>query len=417
LDVEIYCHYEMRSSEVIFVKKYCVTYSVIPVIKGAFCMPDLLSAYTSTHFNRRKIKQLLSVKEQKKFFNLLGVKLSGFLDEKYILHSILEQLYQAARATIGIILMLEEEKQHFIFYDAIGINLSESSIRNLAWSLKRQYHNLPAGLDKVHLFDVQTFTKRSDFIFEKSIGFRSLYFQPLGMEGQILGAVLLGNRQETINFSQEDVRRVAGVALTAGAQLERIWLYRELQSMVINMIHAFVSTIEAKDKYTCGHSERVTNYSLKMASLLGWKKEIQDVLRMSAILHDIGKIGVPEAILMKSGSLTEWEYSIIKCHPENGAHIVEKVPQFQYVLPGILFHHERYDGKGYPHGLGGQEIPEFGRLIAVADAYDAMTGERPYRKGLQHEQAIQELQANCGKQFDPEMVEVFLQAYHQGVII
>jgi HD-GYP domain-containing protein (c-di-GMP phosphodiesterase class II) len=132
------------------------------------------------------------------------------------------------------------------------------------------------------------------------------------------------------------------------------------------------------------------------------------------MLHDIGKIGVPEAILLKPAGLTEEEYSVIKCHPENGARIIGKVPQLAPTLTGILFHHEHYDGTGYPHGLQGMEIPAAGRLIAVADAYDAMTGERPYRKSMLPEAALAELRLNSGAQFDPEMVNAFFAAFKQG---
>lgn len=374
-------------------------------------MPNTVSNTAASRFSRRRIKQLLATISQKKITSLFGMKIVGFFDERYVLRSILERMFAAAQATKGIILIIEEERRRLEFYDAQGVDLSLASIQNLAWSIPRLQQKLPAGLDKTHVFDQQTFSVRNDFKFEKALGFKSVCFQPLSMDGQILGAVLLGNRKKSIDFTHADIARLAAEAMSAGPEIERVWLYREIRSMLINMMHAFVSTIEAKDKYTCGHSERVTNYSMQMAKLLGWKPETLDLLRISAILHDIGKIGVPETILLKPERLTENEYAIIKEHPLHGAKIVEKVPQFQSALPGILFHHERFDGRGYPHGLGGKDIPEFGRLIAVADAYDAMTGERPYRQKYSHEDAVAELKANCAKQFDPEMVEVFLQSY------
>ncbi|MCK5242848.1 HD domain-containing protein [bacterium] len=373
-------------------------------------MSKIVSNSATSRFSQRRIKQLLATIARKKITSLFGMKVVGFFDERYVLRSILDRLFEAAQATKGIILVIEEERQRLEFYEARGVDLSLASIQNLAWSIQRLQQTLPAGLDKTHVFAEQTLAAGNDFQFEKALGFKSLCFQPLSMDGQILGAVLLGNRKKSIDFTHADVAHLAAEAMSAGQELERAWLYRELKSMLINMMHAFVSTIEAKDKYTCGHSERVTKYSLQMATLLGWKPETLDLLRMSAILHDIGKIGVPEAILLKPEKLTESEYSIIKNHPIHGAHIVDKVPQFQAALPGILFHHERFDGRGYPHGLGGKDIPEFGRLIAVADAYDAMTGERPYRQCYSHEDAVAEVKANCIKQFDPEMVEVFLQS-------
>jgi HD-GYP domain-containing protein (c-di-GMP phosphodiesterase class II) len=377
-------------------------------------MSNTVSNAAASRFSQRRIKQLLATIAQKKTTSLFGMKIVGFFDEREVLRSILERLFEAAQASKGVILIIEEERQRLEFYEAKGVDLSLTSIRNLAWSIPRLQQILPAGLDKTHVFEKQSFSDRTDFQFEKALGFKSLCFQPLSMDGQILGAVLLGNRKKSVDFSHSDIAHLAAEAMSAGPEIERVWLYRELKSMLMNMMHAFVSTIEAKDRFTCGHSERVTQYSIQMANLLGWKPETLDVLRMSAILHDIGKIGVPETILLKPDRLTETEYAIIKDHPLHGAKIIEQVPQFQSALPGILFHHERFDGRGYPHGLGGTDIPEFGRLIAVADAYDAMTGERPYRQRHSHEDAVVELKANCTKQFDPRMVDVFLQSYHES---
>ncbi|MBN1595434.1 HD-GYP domain-containing protein [candidate division FCPU426 bacterium] len=378
-------------------------------------MYDIHPSFSLPRLTARTLKEWLAPDGHRDFFNLFGLKVLGNIDELAVLKSILERLARAAQATLGVVLMIEEEKNRLAFYHAIGMSFSAHAIRNVAWSLSRQQQHFTQGLDKTYIFDCQSFARRQDFNFEKSLGFKSLIFQPLGVEGQILGAVLLGNQRHTGDFSGPDIERLVEEALLIGPELERIWLYRELHGMIMNMMRAFISTIEAKDRYTCGHSERVTAYCLKIGQRLGWSQERLDILRISAMLHDIGKIGVPESILLKPDKLTEEEYAIIKSHPLNGTRIIEQVPQFQNALPGILCHHERFDGNGYPLGLGGKEIPEFGRLLAVTDAYDAMTGERPYRQKLSHSQAVAELRQNRGKQFDPQLVDVFLEACQQGV--
>ncbi|MCD4812777.1 HD domain-containing protein [bacterium] len=366
--------------------------------------------------NKRKYKQLLSAHDPEKILGILGCKIPGFLDEKEIFHAILRQMVKTSQARIGILLTIEEERRQFVFSGAQGIHLSEQTVESFAWSLRTMQGKLKEGYEKPQLFTSAEIARRNDFIFERSMGFQSLFYQPLGIEGHVFGAVLLGNREARVNFSSEDMRRIKALLPIVCTEMERIWLYRELQSMAINMIHAFASAIEAKDTFTRGHSERVTKFSVEMARLLGWKKKTREVLRMSSIMHDIGKIGVPESILTKPGKLTAQEYAVIKRHPENGAEIVGKIPQMLQTLPGILCHHERYDGKGYPQGIGGKDIPEFGRLIAVADAFDAMTGTRPYRNELSMNTALEELRRHRGTQFDPEMVDVFLQAYYTGII-
>lgn len=350
-------------------------------------------------------------------FLFLGSSSAESPDEHRMYHSILERLRTACHATLGALLVKDHEQKRYAFRAAYGLTCPESAVCNLAWSPARKLKTFDEVRPQSLFINLEDFGAQFDFSFEKMLGFRSLCFQPLVMGGQILGAALLGNRERNVNFSLSDRRRLAAAAQTAVYELERIKLYQEVKVVFINSVRAFVSAIDAKDPYTHGHSERVTDYALKIAETLSWNECVIDALRVSAILHDIGKIGVPEAILGKPGRLTEEEYALIKRHPEIGAKIIGAIPQLNHTLDGILYHHERYDGQGYPRRLAGQDIPAFGRLIAVADAYDAMTTDRPYRKGLQVKDALQELLKNLGTQFDPEMVAAFLKAYERGVIV
>ncbi len=178
--------------------------------------------------------------------------------------------------------------------------------------------------------------------------------------------------------------------------------------MYVRSIDAMVKALEAKDDYTRGHAQRVTIYSVAIAREMGLpEREVEDIRRAS-VLHDLGKIGVREAVLNKPAALTDDEFREFARHPGISVNILEPVPFFRPILPAILHHHERYDGRGYPGGLAGDEIPLASRIMAVADTFDAMTTTRAYRKALPAEDAVAELRACAGTQFDPGIVSVFL---------
>ncbi len=184
--------------------------------------------------------------------------------------------------------------------------------------------------------------------------------------------------------------------------------YKELQQLFNSLIHAFVNAIDAKSPWTKGHSERVTQYSIAIAKELKIHGKDIENLRIAALLHDIGKIGTYDIVLDKPGKLTDEEFGLIRMHPIKGAEILRPVKQIQDLLPVIRHHHERLDGKGYPDGLKGDEIPLLSKIISVADSYDSMTSNRPYRPAPPKEYAISELERCSGTQFDPQVVKAFL---------
>jgi len=191
-------------------------------------------------------------------------------------------------------------------------------------------------------------------------------------------------------------------------------LYRDLESFVINVGSSLVHAIEAKDPYTRGHSERVNRYSMLIADALDMEHEEKNVLNWASILHDIGKIGIPESILNKPGKLTTDEYETIKAHPEKGHTILKPLEQISDSLPGILHHHERYDGNGYPAGLAGEEIPLNARIIAVADTFDAINSNRAYRAARPPNEAVEILERVAGSQLDSNLIEIFKQVYYSN---
>lgn len=185
--------------------------------------------------------------------------------------------------------------------------------------------------------------------------------------------------------------------------------YEKLEKAYLDSIETLRYTVEAKDPYTRGHSDRVAEYSVLIGEKLGLSEEDLRTLRIGGLFHDIGKIGIPDSILLKESKLTDDEYSQIKNHPTIGAHILQNATIFQDILPIVKHHHERYDGNGYPSRLKGEEIPYFARIAAVADTFDAMTSKRTYRNAIPLEEVKEEIKRCEGTQFDPSIAETFLE--------
>ena len=210
---------------------------------------------------------------------------------------------------------------------------------------------------------------------------------------------------EHTNRLNEEVARQTRVATERADQLER--LSEEI-------VETLARTIDAKDRYTNGHSFRVSEYSVALARKLGWPEQELWELKREGLLHDIGKIGVPDAVLNKPGRLTDEEFAIIKSHTTIGRTILNGLEGMHAAEEVAACHHERYDGRGYPEGLSGEQIPVHARVVAIADAFDAMHSDRIYRKGLPYEMIHRELVQGRGTQFDPEFLDVFLKMYEDG---
>ncbi|MGE3260222.1 MAG: HD-GYP domain-containing protein [Bacteriovoracia bacterium] len=178
--------------------------------------------------------------------------------------------------------------------------------------------------------------------------------------------------------------------------------------VLIEALRSIVSSLEEKDSYTHGHSFRVAEYAVLLGEEIGLTEVQLREAELSALLHDVGKIGIPDSILLKPGRLTPAEFEIMKSHPVRSGKILEKISALSNLIPGIVHHHERFDGLGYPSGLKGDDIPLYGRIILIADTYDAMTSTRPYRLALNKEIAFEELVRCSGSQFDPYLVECFI---------
>lgn len=205
--------------------------------------------------------------------------------------------------------------------------------------------------------------------------------------------------------------------LRYGLERELFKKTKEVEMVTMHSIMSIANTIDAKDKYTSGHSIRVAKCSMAIARELGWTEEEQQNIQYVALLHDIGKIGIPDAVLNKPSNLNEEEFAMIKKHPIIGGEILKEIHTIPHVQEGALFHHERYDGKGYPHGLKGRDIPLFGRIVCIADTYDAMSTDRVYRKRLSDEKIISEYEKYKGTQFDPNLTNLFVRMLKNGYTV
>ena len=242
-------------------------------------------------------------------------------------------------------------------------------------------------------------------------------------DDEVLGVIYLDTQSILQTFDQDMLQLVTAVAGPAAIAIKNATYIEELKSKSEEIRQGYMATInvltrsiEARDKYTIGHAWRVTRFALALAEALGWDEEQQRALEIGSLLHDVGKVGVEDAVLCKVGRLTEDEYSVMKGHPQIGARILKDVSFLQLAMPCIRSHHERWDGRGYPDGLTAEEIPVEGRILAIADAFDAMTSNRVYRKGMGSEKAVSQLRECAGSQFDPQLAKLFVALFEEGKV-
>jgi HD-GYP domain-containing protein (c-di-GMP phosphodiesterase class II) len=236
-----------------------------------------------------------------------------------------------------------------------------------------------------------------------------LVVQPLMCKGQPIGVLVAGGKYgDDPDISSYDIQLVEAAAGYINAFSDNVALYEDQHTLFLGTVQALTAAIDAKDRYTFGHSERVALVASQLAVAMGMSREQAERVRIAGLVHDVGKIGVPEGVLTKQGKLTEEEFGHIKKHPEMGYTILRDIHLLEDVLPGVLHHHERYDGRGYPHGLAGERIPFIARILAVADTFDAMSSTRSYRSAMAREVVLAEIGRCSGTQFDPALAMTFV---------
>lgn len=334
------------------------------------------------------------------------------LDLDKVSNLILKEATRILGTDHGSLFILDEASGHLILTAARGF--SEDELENLkilaGWEEVNQEVARSGELLVVN--NVET----SPLFKDKKLPLKAFVSAPLKVENKVVGVLNLSNRCSDHFFDERAQSLILALANHAAIALLNATLFRETEEMFLSIVSSLVAAIDAKDPYTCGHSERVTRYALSIAEELNLTKEKIKNLRLSSLLHDVGKIGISEGILSKPTVLDEKEILQIRKHPSIGIKIVRSISQSERLLGGIRDHHERYDGSGYPQGLKAKDISLEGRIIAMADVFDALTSNRPYRKALSPTEAWQQVKRSSSSLFDPEIVEAFSSAFEKGKI-
>jgi HD-GYP domain-containing protein (c-di-GMP phosphodiesterase class II) len=233
---------------------------------------------------------------------------------------------------------------------------------------------------------------------------------PVRVGSRIIGVLQAINKCDG-NFTTEDRELLASLAHQVAPAIENAQMYEMMRDTFHGVSMALAEALEKRDYYTGGHTNRVSSYCMAIAGQLGLEEKEMETLWLSSILHDVGKIGVLDNVLQKPGRLDDNEFAIMSMHSQYGSEILSHIKSLRNIVPGVRGHHEQFNGSGYPDKLKAEEIPLIARIISVADAFDAMTSDRPYRRALSRKEAFAELQGNKGRQFDPEIVDAFVAVY------
>lgn len=332
------------------------------------------------------------------------------LDYQEVISVVAQRVGNPIGAQFASVLLPDDDGKH------LNIVASYNLSAEYVWTINKK-RRIPVGVGPLgkafterRPFTVANVLQDQGYEFWKHVasvqGYSSLIALPLLAKGQSIGIICI-YFAEPREFKQDEIELLATASNEAAIAIDNARIYENLQDAFVGTIRSLAETIDAKDTYTRGHSERVSLYAEAIARGLGLDGDELQTIRYAGYLHDVGKIGIPDAILSKPGKLTVEEFGIIKKHPVLSERILKPV-NFPFPVQSIVrHHHERYDGKGYPDHLAGEEIPLGARILFVADAFEAMTSDRPYRKALSNKMALDELERNKGTQFDARIVKVF----------
>ncbi len=363
-------------------------------------------------------KLLNDTNERANQFRLLreiGTVINSTLKENEIMKRTIESITKLLHSESGSLLILDEKSKELYFDVAHGEKGDE--IKRIRLKLGEGIAGWVAKEGKPLIVnDVQSDKRHYRKADEASqYVTRNILCVPVKIKGKVIGVIEAVNKINGL-FTKGDLSILTYLADQVAIAIDNAKLYEELKRTFLDTSEALAEAIEQRDPYTGGHTRRVLNYSVAVAMEMNLSEEEIENLKLAAILHDIGKIGVEDRILRKQGPLNEEEFESMKKHPEIGAEIIKRISSLKGVIPGILYHQERYDGKGYPSGAKDGEIPLSARIIAVCDTFDAMTTDRPYRKGLGVQAALEELKKFAGIQFDPDVVNGFCEAFRKGKV-
>jgi len=342
--------------------------------------------------------------------NKMSFALNSTMDQDRLFSLLIRKTRDALKAKIGYILLLNDEGDALRLGASIGlpdhvdpnliVPLRVGGISN--WVIKNRCPLLIQDFKQPQRFDEFSY-----------LGFRreSVIYAPLVANDEVTGIICMANRADDSSFFPEDLKLLSTIAAQASVAINNAKLYEDQEMTYLNTVQALVSAIEANDAYTRGHSDRVRRYSVGVARHMGLPEKMVKRLEQAAILHDIGKIGIAVTLLHKEDSLSPDDIDILRQHPQIGVRILEPIRFLSEVKKIIEQHHEQFDGRGYPNGISGEEILLEARILSVADTFDAMTSDRPYRQALTIEDAIMEIREQSGFQFDPKVAEAFITFY------
>ena len=364
----------------------------------------------------RKLKQIEEKVERLALLSQLGQILNSTLDHKEIRRRAMEAATQLMKAEAGSLLLVDEGKRQLYFEVALGNR--EEDIKRIPLNFGEGIAGWVAQNGKPLIVN----SPKKDPRFFKGVDertefkTRNIICVPVKVKEKIICVLEAINKQKRGGFNRADLSLFISLADQVAIALDNSRLYQELEEMFFQTTDSLADAIEKRDPYTGGHTQRVTQYSLAIAKYLRLNPLEKKWLKITSVLHDIGKVGIEDQILRKPERLSPDESEIIKRHCNIGVEIIKHIRQLRESIPGVKYHHEQLDGKGYPNGLKGEEIPALAKIIAVADTFDAMTTDRPYRIAMEREAAVKELEKCSGTQFDEKVVEAFIQAYQKGEI-
>ncbi len=322
---------------------------------------------------------------------------NSFGDNDFIFEDVVELAMKVVGGLHCELLLYDEEGQQFHPHIVKGIDRETYSLRTLPkikWILEKVVKSQVAVI--IHSDETPEISP-------------SVICAPLLIRNRVFGILSIHKKGRGVRFSKKELDYVQTLTKRASLNVENKVLYESLYGNLIDTFKSLVASIQVRDSYTEEHSYRVMEMAINMARSMGCSNEDIESVKIAGVLHDIGKIAIPDRILLKPDKLTDYEYKVIKSHPGVGENILKSIMLLEKERDIILHHHERYDGKGYPDGLSGENIPFLSRLLAIADTFDAMTNNRPYRDAMSINNAISELRRNIDRQFDGYIVEAFLQ--------
>jgi putative nucleotidyltransferase with HDIG domain len=347
--------------------------------------------------------------ERQKMLNQISRHLHQTLDIDELIPRIFIEVNKAINAEAQSIWLVDEEAGVIKCRYARGASAEALMGLSVPLDAPSIVGTSVAKHESIIIKDAQNDPRRARSVDEKT-GFvtRSLMTVPLVLEDRSIGAIQAVNKRDGQLFNKDDLDLFRSIADSAALAVSNAQLVADLQNSYDLTLDALSAALDLRDRETEGHSRRVVEYTSRLAEKIGLDKEAIKDIRRGALIHDIGKIGVPDAVLHKPGSLDDKERMVIERHPQAGYNMLEGIPYLREEIQIVICHQEKWDGTGYPHGLRGEEIPIGARLFAIADTFDALTSDRPYRHGTSYETARRIIEGESGRQFDPQAVAVFL---------